>query len=194
LIHDLTWLMVEKSLSARRSWGPRAQGVSVAVNFSTNVVSDLMAAERLSSLARAHGVPPAELVIEVTESALSKNTAHMLETLARLRIKGFGLSIDDFGTGYSSMQQLSRIPFTELKVDKSFVHGAAHKRSLRSILESSLELSRKLRLKSVAEGVEAREDWELLCELGCDVAQGYLMAKPMPAEQLWPWYDDFLSR
>jgi EAL domain-containing protein (putative c-di-GMP-specific phosphodiesterase class I)/CheY-like chemotaxis protein len=192
LIHELTWLMVDKSLAARRGWGPRAKEISVAVNFSADVVTDLMAAERLSSLARTHGVAPAQLVIEVTESALSKNMAHMLETLARVRIKGFGLSIDDFGTGYSSLQQLSRIPFTELKVDKSFVHGAAHKRPLRTILESSLELSRKMRLKSVAEGVETREDWELLTELGCDVAQGYLIAKPMPADQLWPWYDAFL--
>jgi EAL domain-containing protein (putative c-di-GMP-specific phosphodiesterase class I)/ActR/RegA family two-component response regulator len=191
LIHDLTWLMVRKSLEARKLWGARVEEVSV--NFSMNVITDLPVVERLCSLVREHQATPTQILIEVTESALARNTAHMLETLARLRIKGFGLSIDDFGTGYSSMQQLSRIAFTELKIDKSFVHGAASRRQLRNILESSLDLARKMNLKSVAEGVETPEDWQLLAELGCDVAQGYLIAKPMPAEQLWPWYDAWLA-
>ena len=97
---------------------------------------------------------------------------YVLETLARLRIRGFDISIDDYGTGFSSMQQLSRIPFTELKIDQSFVTGATNRPNMRVILESSLQLSQKLGLRSVAEGVEKEEEWALLKSLGCDVAQG----------------------
>jgi EAL domain-containing protein (putative c-di-GMP-specific phosphodiesterase class I) len=119
---------------------------------------------------------------------------HTLEALVRLRMKGFGLSIDDYGTGYSSMQQLSRIPFTELKIDRSLVHGAADKPQLRTILQSSLELARSLGLTSVAEGVERQEDWNLLAELRCDVAQGYLISKPLPGDQIEPWLELWSAR
>jgi EAL domain-containing protein (putative c-di-GMP-specific phosphodiesterase class I) len=191
LIHDLTWAMVDKSISQWHAWGARGWSLSVSINFSVHVVSEVSVVERMARAINQHRVEPGNVVLEVTESVLSKNAAHMLEALARLRLKGFGLSIDDFGTGYSSMQQLSRISFTELKIDRSFVHGAASRRHLRTILESSLDLARKLKLKSVAEGVEREEDWELLRELGCDTAQGYLVARPMPEEQLWPWYEQW---
>jgi EAL domain-containing protein (putative c-di-GMP-specific phosphodiesterase class I) len=111
----------------------------------------------------------------------------VLENLARLRIKGFGLSIDDYGTGYSSLQQLSRIPFTELKIDQSFVMHASAKEACRVILESSLDIAKKLGLQTVAEGVETRADWELLKRLGCDAAQGYFIARPMEAAKIAAW-------
>jgi EAL domain-containing protein (putative c-di-GMP-specific phosphodiesterase class I) len=104
--------------------------------------------------------------------------------LARLRLKGFGLSIDDFGTGYSSLAQLSQIPFTELKIDQGFVSGAHTDPRKRAVIEASLELARKLELEVVAEGVETTEDWQMLAELGCGMAQGYLIAKPVPGEEL----------
>jgi EAL domain-containing protein (putative c-di-GMP-specific phosphodiesterase class I)/CheY-like chemotaxis protein len=193
LIHDLTWMMVDKSIAQWRGWGSRGWRLSVSINFSVHVVSEIGVVDRMADAIGRHRVEPGNVVLEVTESTLCKNAAHMLEALARLRLKGFGLSIDDFGTGYSSMQQLSRISFTELKIDRAFVHGAASRRHLRTILESSLDLARKLKLKSVAEGVETEEDWNLLRELGCDTAQGYLISKPMPEEQLWPWYERWLS-
>jgi len=102
-------------------------------------------------------------------------------------MKGFGLSIDDYGTGYSSMQQLSRIPFTELKIDQSFVMSALENESSKVILGSSLDMARKLRLKAVAEGVETRAHWNLLQKLGCDIAQGYFIAKPMEAAAFVDW-------
>ncbi len=193
LIHDLTWLMVDKSISQWKSWGERAWKLSISINFSVHVLSEISVVERIASAVSGHRVEPGHIVLEVTESVLSKNAAHMLEALARLRLKGFGLSIDDYGTGYSSMQQLSRISFTELKIDRAFIHGASSRRHLRTILESSLDLARKLKLKSVAEGVETQEDWDLLRELGCDTAQGYLISKPLPQEQLWPWYEAWSS-
>ena len=104
--------------------------------------------------------------------------------LARLRLKGFGLSIDDFGTGYSSLAQLSQIPFTELKIDRDFVTGAQAQPRKRAVAEASMDLARKLGLTTVAEGVETLEDWQMLAELGCDVAQGWLVARPVPGSEV----------
>jgi EAL domain-containing protein (putative c-di-GMP-specific phosphodiesterase class I) len=119
--------------------------------------------------------------------------ATCLEGLARLRMKGFGLSIDDYGTGYSSMQQLGRIPFTELKIDKSFVTDSAANPQNRVILESSIDMARKLGLKTVAEGIETRSDWNLLKELGCTIAQGYYIAKPMSAADFLDWVPEWTA-
>src|SRR5262245_52795149 len=115
------------------------------------------------------------------------DVAKALENLTRLRMKGFGLSIDDFGTGYSSMQQLARVPYTELKIDQSFVMGAASQARLRVMLESSMHMANKLGLTGVAEGVETREDWNLLQKIGCHKAQGYFIARPMPAGEFLEW-------
>ena len=102
-------------------------------------------------------------------------------------MKGFGLSIDDYGTGYSSMQQLTRIPFTELKIDQSFVRNASTQPSNRAMLESSLEMAAKLKIAAVAEGVETQADWDLLLELGCPLGQGYFIARPMQAAEFLRW-------
>jgi EAL domain-containing protein (putative c-di-GMP-specific phosphodiesterase class I) len=119
--------------------------------------------------------------LEVTESAVTIETGKTLENLSRLRMNGFGLSIDDYGTGYSSMQQLTRIAFTELKIDQSFIRNAAKQESSRIILESSLLMAKKLGITAVAEGVETQSEWDLLLGLGCDLAQGCLIARPMEA-------------
>jgi EAL domain-containing protein (putative c-di-GMP-specific phosphodiesterase class I) len=123
----------------------------------------------------------------VTESAAMTEVASALENLARLRMRGFRLSIDDYGTGYSSMQQLTRIAFTELKIDQSFVMNALEHQASRVVLESSILTAQRLKMKSVAEGVETRNQWDLLCELHCDVAQGYFVAQPMSAADFTEW-------
>jgi len=110
--------------------------------------------------------------------------AHVLNVLARLRLKGFGLAIDDFGTGYSSLAQLSQIPFTELKIDQGFVTGAVRQPRKRVVVETSLDLARKLQLTAVAEGVESIEEWQMLAELGCQLAQGFLIAPALPGGEL----------
>jgi EAL domain-containing protein (putative c-di-GMP-specific phosphodiesterase class I) len=131
------------------------------------------------------------MMLEITESAAMTNVGRVLENLTRLRMKGFGLSIDDYGTGYSSMQQLTRVPFTELKIDQSFVKHAAHQESSRMILESSLGMARNLAVTTVAEGVETLEDWNLLRDCGCDLAQGFFIARPMPAHEFPGWVRDW---
>ncbi len=127
------------------------------------------------------------MILEITETAAMTDVGRCLENLARLRVKGFGLSIDDYGTGYSSMQQLARIPFTELKLDQSFVTNCAMNAQHRAIIESSLDMARRLKLKTVAEGVETHADWTLLRELGCALGQGYFIAKPMAAGEFLGW-------
>jgi len=129
-------------------------------------------------------VSPEQLVLEVTESQVTDNLTACQEIMMRLRLKKFGLSIDDFGTGNSSLVQLKHIPFTELKIDRAFVHGAATNSSARAILETSVDLARRLDMKTVAEGGETTEDWKLVEGLGVDYFQGYYCAKPMSAADL----------
>jgi len=128
---------------------------------------------------RAAGLDPHHMILEITETAAMTEVAPALENLARLRMRGFGLSVDDYGTGFSSLRQLTRAPFTELKIDQSFVAGCAANDSSRAIVESSVEMARRLDIKSVAEGVETQADWDVLRATGCDMAQGHFIAKPM---------------
>ena len=191
LIDDLTWVILEKSAARCREWLGGGLEASVSVNLSLKTLGEPGLAERLTERVAAQSLPPKHVILEITETAAMTDVARALENLARLRMKGFGLSIDDYGTGYSSMQQLTRIPFTELKIDQSFVFSAIEKESSRVILASSLDMAKKLKLKSVAEGVETRAHWDLLKGLGCDIAQGYFIAKPMEAAAFQQWARDW---
>ncbi len=187
MIDGLTDTMVRKAVAFRNTWAASAIGGSVSVNLSIKSLADVQTADRLISIVRSHQVDPRDVVMEVTESALTTEIGHMLENLARLRMKGFGLSIDDYGTGYSSMQQLVRIAFTELKIDQSFVTNAAREDSARVILEASLGMAKKLNISSVAEGVETQADWDMLHQLDCSIVQGYFIARPMAGEEYLAW-------
>ena len=117
-----------------------------------------------------------------------------LEILTRLRLRRFRLSIDDFGTGHSSLAQLRDVPFDQLKIDRSFVHGAHHNETLRAIFFASLGLAKELGMEVVAEGVEDAADWAFLQRTECDLAQGYLIARPMPADQILGWAASWRQR
>jgi EAL domain-containing protein (putative c-di-GMP-specific phosphodiesterase class I)/CheY-like chemotaxis protein len=187
LIDSLMWVILEKSASLCRAWLSSGLEVTVSVNLSLKSLGEPGLAERITERVAAQGVAAKHIMLEITESAAMTEVAKALENLTRLRMKGFGLSIDDYGTGYSSMQQLSRIPFTELKIDQSFVISAIEKEQSKVILASSLDMARKLRLKAVAEGLETRAHWDLLRSLDCDVAQGYFIAKPIEAMAFRDW-------
>jgi EAL domain-containing protein (putative c-di-GMP-specific phosphodiesterase class I) len=163
----------------------------VSVNVSLKSLRDVTLADQIAEIIRGENVQPKRITLEITESAATTDIGKALENLMRLRMKGFGLAIDDYGTGYSSLEQLARIPFTELKIDQAFVTHAGHRESTKVILASSLEMARRLKLLAVAEGVESRENWELLAELKCDVAQGYFIAQPMPAAAYLQWCEDW---
>lgn len=187
LIDELTWAMLRKSAAFCRAWRANGTDATVSVNLSVKSLGNIEIVDRVTELVRGQNLDPCHMILEVTESAATTDVGKALESLARLRMKGFGLSIDDYGTGYSSMQQLTRIAFTELKIDQSFVMNAVKHSSARVILESSLKMAKKLNITSVAEGVETQLDFDLLCKLRCDLVQGNFIARPMEYGDLLGW-------
>ena len=186
-IDRLTWIMLDKAAAKCREWRQAGVNVNVSVNLSLQTLADVTIADRVTQLVRDRGLEPRDVILEVTESARLAHVGNALENLSRLRMKGFGLSIDDYGTGYSSLEQLTRIPFTEIKIDGSFVRNASTREAGLVVLESSLAMARKLKISAVAEGVETEADWRLLERLGCDLAQGYFIAMPLPGESVLDW-------
>jgi EAL domain-containing protein (putative c-di-GMP-specific phosphodiesterase class I) len=187
MLDAVTEAVLLQAVLAHRQWETRSLILNVSVNVTMHSLDDVEVADRYLAIVRGNGVDPRLITIEVTENAIMKDPARSLDALARLRLKGFGLSIDDFGTGYSTLQQLGAIPFTELKVDQSFVHGADIDSRKRTMVETSLELARKLKLLSVAEGAETRAEWDLLVALGCDQVQGWFVSRAMKAERVADW-------
>lgn len=181
---DMVGQVLERMLAWREAGLPP---LTVSVNLAADNLAERAFVDRLTALVLASGVAPAALVWEVTETSVMRQLAQSLTNLGRLRLMGFGLAMDDFGIGYSSMQQFARCPFTELKIDRAFVHGAAQRPNRQVVLKGALELGQRLGVHTVAEGVESEADWRLLRELGCDMAQGYLVARPMPAGELIGW-------
>jgi EAL domain-containing protein (putative c-di-GMP-specific phosphodiesterase class I) len=168
-------------------WRYQGLHLRVAVNVSMENLRSPSFVHRVSRLARDAGVSPRDVTLELTESRLMSPSPTPLESLVRLRMQRFGLSIDDFGTGHSTLAQLRDVPFSELKVDRGFVHGARHNQIIRPMLEGSIAIARGLRMTAVAEGLETEDDWQLLRELGCDLAQGYFIGRPMAPQQLPDW-------
>lgn len=187
LIHALTLQVLDQACAQAARWKAKGLALSLAVNLSPLLLDSRELVGEIGRLVARHRVRPEELVFEITEGALISSEGMALGTLARLRMHGYGLAIDDYGTGFSSMQQLSRIPFTELKIDRRFVHGAHADEHLRVLLHSAIEMAGRLGLTSVAEGVETTQDWALLRRYGCNVGQGWLIGKAMPAEDLPGW-------
>lgn len=187
LVGELSQILASKALMEGAQLHDAGFKLSVAVNLSGLWLDDLRLPDFLSATARAAGLRPADVILEVTETGVMKELATALDVLTRLRLKGFGLSIDDFGIGYSSFEQLDRIPFTELKLDRSFVNKGATDATARAILQGSMDMARRMALATVAEGVETVADLELVREMGCDRVQGYLIAPPMPTAELIAW-------
>lgn len=187
MIQEITDLVFQKSITEAARLRGMGFDITVSINFSAQILSSLELPEVLCETLASSGVEPRHVVLEVTESTLADDMSVTLDILTRMRLKGFGLSIDDFGTGFSSMEQLRQIPFTELKIDRSFVHQASGNKASRAILESSIALAKKLNIDCVAEGVENQEDWDLITQLGCESVQGYFIAKPMPASEFPGW-------
>jgi EAL domain-containing protein (putative c-di-GMP-specific phosphodiesterase class I) len=187
MIHALTMSVLRQAFGAASRWNERGLQLSLAVNLSPRLLEDPALVRELSTLLDEHGLEAHQVVLEITESSVVDCMGVALGVLARLRLRGFGLSIDDYGTGFSSMQQLARIPFSELKVDRAFVHGAHQRTNLRVILQSALDMSRQLGLVTVAEGIETLADWQLVRDSGCGVGQGFLVSPAVAADALPGW-------
>lgn len=191
LIDDMTFIVLQLAMQQQQQWQQQGMDLQLAVNVSMDNLSRLDLPEQFAELARQHGVAPGDIMLEITETRLGRDHVMCLDILTRLRIKGFGLSIDDFGTGFSTMEHLMRTPFTELKIDRAFVTGASRDPWARTILEESVSLGRRFALKLVAEGVETQEDLDLVVAAGCQVVQGYFIARPMPAGEFVRWLHDW---
>jgi EAL domain-containing protein (putative c-di-GMP-specific phosphodiesterase class I)/FixJ family two-component response regulator len=187
VLDEMTMRILQQATTACRAWRARGSRATVSVNLSPTSLEELSLADRLARTVQQAGLEPRDVVFEITETAAASKLGHVLQNLSRLRMIGFGLSIDDFGTGYSTMQQLGRIPFTELKIDQSFVRAGRSNRTSRAILESSLDIARRLRLDAVAEGVELESEVQMLREFGCALAQGYFIGRPLPADEFETW-------
>lgn len=187
LIDELTHAIFHQALTHLGEWLSQGHAFKVSVNVSMDNLSQLDLPDVWARSAQQAGVDPSGIILEITEGSLMRDLATALEILTRLRLKGFNLSIDDFGTGYSSLSKLKLLPFTELKIDRSFVTGAATDSVARSILESSVRLGHALEMSVVAEGAETQEELDLVRASGCDEVQGYLIAKPMPAHEFIEW-------
>lgn len=189
LIDALTESVLDFALNQCRRWEDEGLKVQVAVNVSMDSLVTLRFPDMVTEKAAAAGISVSRLTLEVTESRLMKDRISSLDILIRLRLKQVGLSIDDFGTGHSSLVQLRDVPFDELKIDRSFVHGACHDRSLRAIFSANAAMAEQLDMRIVAEGVENADDWAFLRTTGCTLAQGYFIGRPMRPEALPGWLD-----
>jgi len=194
VINSLTDWVLREALGQLTRWRRGGLAIHMAVNVS---MEDLLFddfSRRVGAMVSHSSSAPHEMTLEITESRLMPPSPVPLENLVRLRMQRFGLSIDDFGTGHSSLAQLRDVPFTELKIDRGFVHGARHNQIIRPMLEGSIGIAKRLEMQSVAEGVETEEDWHLLREIGCDLAQGWFIAPPMPQYQVATWLEQWGTR
>jgi EAL domain-containing protein (putative c-di-GMP-specific phosphodiesterase class I)/AmiR/NasT family two-component response regulator len=187
LIDDVTRTVFKLAVEQGGNWRANGLDLKIAINISMDNLRRIDFPEFITDFAETAGMETENIILEVTESQLMEDILTPLEILTRLRLKGISLSIDDFGTGYSSMEQLKSIPFTEMKIDRAFVNGAARDPAALAILESSVDLAKKLDMSVVAEGAETQEDWDLVARLGVDLVQGYFVAKPMPADEFAAW-------
>lgn len=187
IMQRFTLHLLDEVLKQLQLWHSRGLLLTVSLNISAQSFADARFVNQIIQKVDSSEIDPHYLILEVTETAIMTDIGASLGTLARLRLKGYGLSIDDYGTGFASLQQLSRIPATELKIDRLFVHGCHQREHLVIMLESAIQLAEKLKLSVVAEGIELQEDWQQLKALGCELAQGYLVAKPMPGDQVLNW-------
>lgn len=187
LIDEVTaWVLENATKQAARFYSEGIK-VSVSVNVSAINIRALTFPEQLSNMLTSYNMAPSNLMLEVTESALMGELTTSLDILTRIRLRGIRLSIDDFGTGYSSLQQLHRAPFSELKIDRSFVSNISHDAEARSIVKICTMLGHELGMSTIAEGVEDQNTLSILADIGCDIAQGYLIASPMPVDSLCEW-------
>jgi EAL domain-containing protein (putative c-di-GMP-specific phosphodiesterase class I)/DNA-binding CsgD family transcriptional regulator/ActR/RegA family two-component response regulator len=167
---------------------------TLSVNVSPRNLHDLSLPNRIERYLRDGGMPAQNLCLEITESAAFGDPSRSMDILSRLRLKGIQLSIDDFGTGYSSFAMLRQMPFTEIKIDKSFIRTAATSRDSRIIAKCIVDLATNMGMDCVAEGVEDDTTASLLEDMGAPNLQGYFFARPMPIEAVPIWLDVWLSR
>ncbi|WP_418315987.1 putative bifunctional diguanylate cyclase/phosphodiesterase [Piscinibacter sakaiensis] len=175
----ITHAMIDAALACLGHWHGALPELTISVNVGTRDVHDIALVHLIERLAQQHAAPVDRLCLEITESSVMEDADSVLPVLHALRGVGVRLSIDDFGTGYSSLAYLQRLPVSELKIDRSFIADADLKADARTLLKTIVDLGHSLQMHVTAEGIERSEELALVAELGCDLAQGYLIGRPM---------------
>lgn len=187
---QLTFQLIDRVLADLRKWADAGLKMKVSVNITAHELALIDLPEMLTERMARSRIRPDQLIIEVTENAIVEFNAISLEVLSRLRLGGFEVAVDDFGTGYSNIQSIRDFPYSELKIDQSFVRGVGSDPFLQESVTSSITLGRQMNMRLIAEGVESQSDFDFLRKRGVDEIQGYLISKPVPARE----FVDFCMR
>ncbi|MDD3183500.1 MAG: EAL domain-containing response regulator [Alphaproteobacteria bacterium] len=187
LMQPMTEHVLTTAVHQVAKWHHAGENLTVSINVTASSLLELNLPDRITEMCAQHQIPPIKLVLEVTETEAMRDVTKTMDVLLRMRIRDIGVSIDDFGTGHSSLRELQRMPFSEMKIDKSFVMDMVSNRDCTVIVNSIIDLGHNLGLKVIAEGVEDVRIWRMLAERNCDYAQGFYMAKPMPPEEFNRW-------
>ncbi len=191
LIKPLTEWVIETGLRLNQSWERQGCALPIALNLSPRNLRDENLLQKVRQLRSAWSIGAGLLELEITESSVMEDAEFALQVLHSLREEGIPLYVDDFGTGYSSLAYLQKMPVDYIKIDQSFVRDMSTNKDSALIVRSTIDLVHEMGRKTVAEGVETQEDWDLLAAYGCDFVQGYFIAKPMPAQDLPAWVEQF---
>ena len=191
LIDVITEFVLEQAIQQLAAWQKAGIDVSISVNISTRNLLKPGFTDLVVRLLNQYDLPGELLELEITEGSLMVDVEHTIDELKRLTQLKIVISIDDFGTGYSSLQYLHQLPISVLKIDQSFVRRLPEDQGAVYIMEAAVMLAHNLGLQAIAEGVENKQIYQFLAKLGCDMAQGYLIAKPLPAEKFVEWYSQY---
>jgi EAL domain-containing protein (putative c-di-GMP-specific phosphodiesterase class I) len=194
VLNDLTRSMLQTTLEQAARWQDLGDDFRLGINLSMDDLAALDFPDFIVDAAAHAHFPLSRLVLEINETRITRDRLLSLDVLTRLRLKRISLLLDDFGTGQSSLAHLRDVPFDELKLDGGFVHGASRDSSLNAIVKASLLLARQLNMRTVAQGIDDLEDWNVLRDLSCDVAQGRFVGEPMPADALPQWARTWAAR
>jgi EAL domain-containing protein (putative c-di-GMP-specific phosphodiesterase class I)/ActR/RegA family two-component response regulator len=186
-IQPLTQLLLARSIAAACTFKRLIPDFVVAVNLSATLLTDLSIPQYIAGLLTDMRLPPGSLMLEVTESTAMSDVSRAIDIILRLRLKGIGVSIDDFGTGYSSLSALARMPFSELKIDQSFVRHCQTDPDLWKIVRGCVAIGHEFNMKVVAEGIEDEETWHALAAVGCDLGQGFAISAGLTERDFFDW-------
>lgn len=187
LMGEVTKHIADGAIEALASWRKQGFDLNLSINLSLSALDNPYLATEIPALLPQLGLSTKHITLEITESMAVADNPRLLETLSRLRLRGYGLSIDDFGTGFSSFKQLTSIPFTELKIDRHFVNGVSQSTQRAAIVESTVALAQSMGLSVVAEGVESVDDWGFVGRAHVTEAQGALISMPIAGENIPAW-------
>jgi EAL domain-containing protein (putative c-di-GMP-specific phosphodiesterase class I)/CheY-like chemotaxis protein len=194
MMEPITTFVLQNGIREVAGWVKAGEDLTVSINVTASSLLDLTMPDKISEMCNKNSLPSKHIMLEVTENEAMKDAKRTMDVLLRMRLREIGVAIDDFGTGHSSLRELQRMPFSEMKIDKSFVMDMTGNKDCQVIVNSIIDLGHNLGLKLVAEGVEDARAWRLLAERGCDLAQGFLISKPMMASEVPGWLKSWRSK